>query len=428
MDKSPKIKKIVIWASAVILFFIGGFLLWAHLASLDSASIAPGKVVVAGNRRVIEHLEGGIVARILVKNGDFVKPSTLLIQLEDVRARAAAEINRKAVFRLLAIKERILAELDQKPLKFSKNLMDASTPESKEIIQIQTAIFKTSQTQFKNAIKIYKQRIEQLETQISGKKAQLKANKKQLEFINKELIDVKHLAQKKLIKKSRLYSLQREAARLKGKDGELSAAIAELQQKIGETKLEIMSITDKRNKALLSELKETENKLSESRQKLKASEDTLARTQIRSPIAGTVVNSQIHTIGEVIKAGEPIMEIVPKNEQLVIEARLNPKDIDNVKVGMDARVSFIGLSQRNTPIIMGKLIYISADELFDAQSNQHYFKIRVNISPAELKKIKDEVLYPGMPVEVMVISKKATPWTYFVSPIYKSFNRAFRED
>ncbi|ETO92378.1 HlyD family type I secretion periplasmic adaptor subunit [Legionella oakridgensis] len=429
INHAPNIKKIIFYSFLVIFIFFGGFLMWATLAPLESAAIAPGKVIVAGNRRVIQHWEGGIIKKLYVKDGSTIKESDLLIKLDDIQAKAAAQINQNDYWELLGVQARLYAEIDQeKSIQFPPVLLHTNDIKAQEIIKLQQAIFMSNQKNFNDTVNIYKQRIGQLQEQIRGKQAQLMANQEQFGYINQELKDVRILATKKLIKQSRLLALQREAANLAGKQGEAQSAIAELEQKIGETKLEIIAMTDKQRKELLAELRETQKKLNEAYERMKASSDTLIRTEIRSPITGTVINLKVHTVGGVIKPGEPIMDIVPTHEALIIEAKLNPLDIDVVQRGLPAKVTLSGLSRRNTPTLLGQVIHVSADVLLDSQTNKPYFDVQVEIPAQELKKLNQQILYPGMPAEVMIITKKATPWEYFTAPILKSFNRAFRED
>jgi HlyD family type I secretion membrane fusion protein len=225
-----------------------------------------------------------------------------------------------------------------------------------------------------------------------------------------------------------LLALKREAVGLVGKQGEIKANISELKQKIGETKLQIIALSEKQRKDLLDELHENQQKIGEMLERQKTSNDILARTEIRAPITGTVMNLKLHTVGGIIKPGEPIMDIVPAHEELVIEAKLSPLDIDVVHTGLYAKVVFSGLSQRNTPRLLGKVTHVSADAIVEQSTNKTFFVLDVEVPAKELKKLGGIALYPGMPAEVMIITKTATPWEYFTTPIFKSFDHAFREN
>lgn len=428
-ENVPKIKKITLYSGIMIILFLFFLVIWMLFAQLESAAIAPGSVEVANGRRIIQHYEGGIIKSILVKDGDKVKKSQLLIVLEDTQAKATSDINQNEWLQLLGAEARINAELNGNTLPaFPKALKDSPDSNAKDIMRVQQNLLEANQLTFKNSIEIYNQRIEQLTQEINGKQAEVTANIEQLNYINKELTEVEILAQKKLVKQSRLLALKREAAGLTGQQGELNATIAELKQKIGETRLQIIELKQKQRKDLLDELRETQRKLGEVTERRKTSIDILERTEIHSPIEGTVMNLKIHTIGGVIKAGEPIMDIVPAHEALIIEAKLNPLDIDTVHHGLMAKVVLTGLSQRNTPKLLGKVIDVSADTLTDPMTNKTYYNVRVEVPAKELKKIGSIALTPGMPAEVMIITKKATPWEYLTKPIIKSFDHSFRED
>lgn len=429
-QQKPDIHHLLRYGIMIIVLFIGGFLLWAFFATLESAAIAPGNVIVAGNRRMVQHLEGGIVKEILVQDGSVVEKSALLIRLENTQAQAVSSINQNELWELTGAMARIKAELTHAetvtfpPAMLKANKLNVTQP----IINLQHSLLIANRQNNDRSIAIFTQRKDQLRNEIQGTEAVVEANAAELVFIKKELDDATVLAEKRLIKQSRYYALRREFANVSGKTGELKAKIAELKQKIGETDLQILAFNDKRRKDLLDELNETNKKLYEIEQRSKASEDILARTEIRAPIAGTVVNLKVHTIGGVIRAGEEILDIVPDHEALIIAAKLNPLDIDAVHNGLPTKVVLTGLSQRNTPQLHGKVIFVSADALTDTATNKTYFLIKVQINPKEIKKLAHVRLYPGMPAEVMVITQKNTPWHYFTQPIMSSFDHAFREN
>jgi HlyD family type I secretion membrane fusion protein len=425
----PKIHHIVVYAMVVIVLFIGGFFAWTMFATLESAAIAPGSVIVAGNRRVIQHLEGGIVQKIYVRDGSHVKKNQLLIKLQDTMVKATYDINYHDFWTLSGKEARIQAELNQQQgVTFPAPMERSESPEIKAILNLQTHLFHANRQHFQSNMGVYQQRVQQLRQEIIGTEAIMQSNDEQRVFIEKELKDAKVLVEKRLIKQSRFYALQREFSGITGKKGELAAKIAGLKQKIGETELQMISIADKHRKELLDELYDTQKKLHELKQRRITSNDVLMRTEIRAPIAGTIVNLKFHTVGGIIRAGEPIMDLVPEHEALIIEAKLNPLDIDAVHPGLMAKVVLTGLSQRNTPRLLGKVTHVSADALINPNNQSAYFQIKIEISKEQLKKLNEQALYPGMPAEVMIITNKTSPWVYFTKPIVKSFDRAFRED
>lgn len=428
MKTGPEISSIIIYSITIIVLFIGGFFTWAMLATLESAAIAPGSVIVSGNRRVIQHFEGGIIKKIYVKDGSFVRKGSILIKLDDIKAKALSDVNQHELWTLLSTQARINAELDHSDIQFPSHLSHSEAPQVKRIVELQQKIFKANKSHIDSNLGIYLQKIQQLEQEISGILAIIKSNEEQRHFIEKELKDAEILVKKRLIKQSRYYALQREFSDITGKKGQLAAKLAELQQKIGETELQINTIKDEHRKSLLDELREVQGKLNEITQRQLTGQDTLARTEIRSPIDGTIVNLKFHTRGGIIKPGEPIMDIVPKHETLIIGAKLSPLDIDAVHPGLTAKVMFTGLSHRNAPRLIGHVTHVSADALTDPNTQKAYFQIKIQIPQDQLRKLHNVALYPGMPAEAMIITNKDSPWAYFTKPIVKSFDRAFRED
>ncbi|OGT31916.1 MAG: hypothetical protein A3E87_02825 [Gammaproteobacteria bacterium RIFCSPHIGHO2_12_FULL_35_23] len=410
----------------VVFFVVLG--LWAFFAPIESATIATGKVTVADKRKIIQHLEGGIIQAIMVKEDSQVHANQPLILLQDTQAKASLQITQNEIYQSLATIARIHTELQANPtITFPPQLLAVQDQtEVQNTIAMQNAILNSNLKTLQGAIQIYEQRILQLQQETAGIEAQIKANTAQLALIQEELKDVRVLAEKRLVVQSRLLSLEREAASLQGQRGESVATLARLQQKIGETKLEINSIIDKQQKELLTELQTTDKRLAELEEKQSAQQDILNRTIIRSPIAGQVVGLKVNTIGGVIKPGEVLMDIVPLNEALIIEAKINPLDIDVVHPGLIAKVRLSVFKQRTTPLLIGKVTAVSADSFQDETTGQFYYLAKITISTQELKKLP-ESLQPGMPAEVMIITSKLTPWEYFIDPIKQSFRRAFKE-
>lgn len=430
IPEKPIIKKSILFGLIVIGVFIGSFSLWAMLAPLESAALAPGKIIVAGYRRTIQHLEGGIVKTIDVKDGTPVTKDQVLLTLDDSQAKIALQLKRNDVFELLGMDARLQAEKNNADkIVFSPRLL-AQEKEVKvqEIMRGQIDIFNANEKAFKGSVFILEQKISQLNEEIKGTESTIESTVTQLKLIDEEIVSVAYLEKRKLIERSRLLALQREAARLRGQIGESRARISVLQQSIGEAKLRIAELEKERQKEILTTLRETQQKLSDALEKEKAAADVLLRTTIRSPIAGVVIGLKIHTLGGVIRASDPIMDIVPSHEQLVIEAKVNPNDIDVVHQGLMAKVQLTAFKMRNTPILLGEVTQVSADIFTESNTGESYYLTRIVINQDELERLpKNQKLYPGMPVEVMIITAKLTPWQYFITPITQSFNRAFRE-
>ncbi len=413
----------------IIVCFFGIFGGWALISPLESAAIAPGKVVVAGYRRLIQHFEGGIIKAIYVKGGSVVQKGEKLIQLDDTRAKVSLDLVQNEFFELSFTEARLRAELVlENQFKFPSSLDSyRSNPKVMKIFNSQTKLYSANEKAFYGRIDILKQKIAQLDEQQKGEKAQLASFTEQLRLIKVELSEVKVLYNKRLIERSKLLSLMRESARLGGQKGEKMAGISSIQQKKGETQNQIISLKNQRRKELLTELRDTQSKLAEVTEKEKAAKDILERTTIRSPQTGTVVGLEVHTIGGVIKPGQTLMEIVPKHELLVIDAEVSLQDIDVVQPGLVAKVQLSALPTRTTPTLLGKVTHVSADTFQDEKTGRTYYRATVEIEPGELKKLGKQTLYPGMPAEVMIVTNRMTPFQYFIGPIKRSFDRAFKE-
>lgn len=426
LPPTPNIKNDTIFSAIVVVIFFGVLGLWAGLAPLETAAIAPGKIIVSGYQKTIQHLEGGIVSKIQVKDGDRVKSGQVLIVLQKTLAQSRLTQTQNKLIESQAAVLRIQAELKgAKELKFESDSRFINYP---DIMKLQQSIFETNNHVFLNTLNIQLQQIKQLEQQIVGIEAKVKANQQQDALINKELKDIRALVEKHLVKQSRLFALEREAAQLSGARADYKAQIAQLQQKIGEVKIEVVKLKNDHNQQLLEQLKQEQQKIKELHEQGIAETDVLDRTIIRSPIAGTVVGLQIHTAGAVIKPGEVLMHIVPVNEMLVMEVRINPLDIDVVHPGLAATVRITSFSRRTAPVLTGKVTNVSADALVDETTGKTYYLAEICIPKQELEKLlPQEKLYPGMPVEAMIVTNTLTPWEYFVAPVQRSFNRAFRE-
>lgn len=429
IPKEPWTSKIRLVGIIVIVIFFGGFAMWSYLVPIESAAIAPGKVTVAGNRRTIQHLEGGIIKNIYVKDGTKIKEGEILVKLDDTQPEIILQLAQNEVYELLAIESRLSSERDKLGrIVFADRLLEqASNPKVARLMQAQNSIFKANKETFEGNVKILQQRIIQLQEQIKGTQAQLTSNTDQYKLIQEEVVSVAALEKKKLIERPKLLELQREMARLAGLRGQNLSEMSTLQQKIGETQAQILTIASTQLKETLTELRDTGQKLHEQLEKERSATDVLTRTSVRSPQDGEVVGLKFHTVGGVIKPGDSIMDIVPSRDKLVIEVRINPLDINVVHRGLLARVQLTAFKQRTTPSLAGKVEDVSADIFQDQQSNQSYYTARVSIDPKELLKLKGQVLYPGMPAQVMIITEKRTPLQYFFLPIKQSFSRAFRE-
>jgi HlyD family type I secretion membrane fusion protein len=426
----PPIRATVVWGSAVALAFLGGFVAWSVFAPLAVSAIAPGQVTVESNRQIVQNLEGGIIDRFVVSEGEEVAAGDTLMLLDTTQAEAAWKLNRTQLDALEAQEARIVAERDGlETVYFPPRLVGqrAMNPEIEKILAGEETIFRTRADTIGNQLKILEQRIEQLRTQAGGVEAQERSAAAQLAFIAQEIRDVNFLLERGLAQKPRLLALQRQQASLEGSVGELRAQIARTQQQIGETELQILSLKNERAKTLAEELRTAQEKIADLEERLRAAADVLDRREVKAPVGGVVTDMKFFTVGGVVPPGAPLLSLVPKNDTMLIEAKVNPMDIDIVQPGLTAKVRLSALRQRTTPPVDGIVRYVSADVMRDDRTGQMWYTARVEVDRAQIDAIPEAKLTPGMPAEVMIVTGERTLANYLFSPLVQSFNRALRE-
>jgi HlyD family secretion protein len=415
----------------VVGLFFGGLGWWAATAPLAGAAIAPGVVSPDGSRRTVQHLEGGIIREILVDDGSVVRPGDPLIVLEDVQARAGFDVLQTRFHTLAATQARLLTEqAGAGSVRFPEWLVRAATDDATalEAMVAQRALFATRAKALSDRKGILGSRIEQLREEIAGLEAQIRADGRQIELIDEEIAGVEQLYRKGLERKSRLLALKRARADIEGSRAERRARIARSEQAIGEAELQVIAQDTAMLEAINEEASQVHAELAEVEQRLAASQDVLERTLITAPTGGTVVELRFRTQGGVIRPGEPILEIVPRDEELLVDARLSPIDIDVVRAGLPARIVLPAFQQRHMPRIEGRVRRVSADALTDPQSGQRFFEVQVEVDPAQLAALEPEIkLAPGMPAEVYIATGERTVLDYLLGPLHESLRRAFRE-
>ena len=421
---------IVIGCIIIALFFgaLGG---WAALAPLESAAIAPGEVTIDTRRKTIQHLEGGIIGEILVRDGDIVAAGEVLIRLEEVQSRAEVGLLQSRYFTASAVEARLIAERDGRmEVHFPEWLLDRlEEPEVIDTVVGQINIFALRQESLDHRTQILNQRIAQFEEEITGLEGQIAAENVQLKLIGEESKDVRQLVELGLARRPRFLALEREAAALEGQRSQNLAGIARARQSILEAELRISELHTELVNEVVQLLSETQAELFDLADRIRASEDKLIRTEIRAPIGGTIVNLQVHTPGGVIAPGAPLLDIVPSDDSLVIEARVDPGDIDVVRTGLKAHVRISAFSQRNMAPIPGVVTYVSADRLNDERTGVGYYVARIMLEEKDIfEALQGAKLQPGMQAEVIIATGTRTALNAIISPIAGSFNRAFREE
>ena len=402
---------------------------WAAFVPLAGAVVVPGNLVVQSNVKNIQHPTGGVVADIDVQDGSRVQTGELLLRLDATQARAGLQMVSKQLDELGAKIARLVAERDGlTQIEVPVGLASRSGNETvKSLLASEDSLFKARLTARQSQKDLLQGKVTQLTQEIVGLEAQLDSKARQLELIAGELTGVQELYDKHLVPLTRLTTLQREAARIDGEHGQIVSSIAETKSKIGETQLQMVRAEQDFRTDVVKELGEAQGKEAELVERSVSARDLLDRIEIHAPVAGIVHQLAAHTIGGVIRAGDTIMEIVPDTEDLQIEARLQPKDIDQVRTGQPAFVRFSAFNQRVTPQLIGSVSYVSADTSRDQQTNAPYFTVRVILSDQERRRLAGQQLVPGMPAEIFMQTRSRTMMSYLFKPIADQMRRAFVE-
>lgn len=427
-DQGLSIKGPIFCGLLVILAFFSTFGVWAALAPLESAAIAPGIVNVGSKRKTIQHLEGGIVKEIHVRDGDKVEAGDVLITMDTTRAFADLEITRDRIVSEYARESRLIAERDAlKAIVWEEALEDyASSGFIEKMKSSQKREFEARKRSMEGQIAILNQRMEQFRAEQDGIRSQIQSQRQQVALLDDELTSMQRLFDKGFAGKGRLLELQRNVVEVKGSLSQNTAAISRIDQSITEAQLQITDLEVGRLNEVLSSLRETQSGIRELSERIAALTDVLNRTNIVSPLGGVVVGLQVFTRGGVIGPGEQLMDIVPSDGELIIEARVDPVDIDIVYPGLQAKVRFVSFNQRSTLPSDGTVLTVSADHLTDERTGASYFLARIALTADSLSSL-DQTITPGMPAEVLIVTGEKTPFEYFMTPIGRSFERAFRE-
>jgi HlyD family secretion protein len=405
---------------------VGG---WAALVPLAGAVVVPGNLVVQSNVKAIQHPTGGVVAEIPVRNGKRVNAGDLLLRLDATQAQASLQVLTKQLDEFRARSARLVAERDglarpDLPEELAPRMGDSAV---KALLSAESTLFQARATARESQKGLLRNRIAQLNEEIAGLDAQVVSKAKQIELITGELVGVQDLYDKRLVPLPRLTALQRESARIEGERGQLISSIAETKAKISEAQLQIVRTDQDFRTDVVKELGEVKGKESELVERAVAARDLLDRIEMRAPVSGVVHQLNMHTIGGVIRAGDTIMEVVPDSDDLLIEARLQPADIDQVRMGQKAFTRFPAFNQRTTPEVAGVVSFISADTTRDQTNNASYFTVRVTLPDEERRRLVGLQLVSGMPAEVFMQTGSRTMLSYLFKPITDQLQRAFVE-
>jgi len=419
-----------LWAGVTLLIVLcGGVGGWAATTEISGAVIAPGVLVVDTNVKKVQHPTGGVVGEIRARDGDRVTIGDIVVRLDETVTRANLAIVLRGLDELVARKARLEAERDGLegiafPSEFIERL---SEPQVAAIIAGERKLFDLRQSARVGQKSQLRERIAQLREEIGGIAAQIKAKAQEIVLIQRELTGARDLWEKNLMPITKLTQLEREATRLEGERAQLIATSAQSKGKISELELQIIQVDRDLASEVGKELREVDAKIGEFVERKVAAEDQLKRIDIRAPQDGVVHQSVVHTIGGVINAGEQLMLIVPSTDNLIVEAKFAPQDIDQVKIGQRAVVRFTSFNQRTTPELNGAVTRVSADTTVDQRTSAPYYTLRISLSREEIARLGEVTLVPGMPVESFIQTGDRKVISYLMKPLSDQVMRAFRE-
>lgn len=414
---------IILFATFII------FTIWAFLAPIDSSASASGTVVVKSHRKTVQHLDGGIVSKILIKEGELVKEGQPLLVLDDVQIKAQLEIARAQNITLAAQVARLRAERDQlNKVDYPKLLDDDSDPRVVEAKLAENNVFNSSKRAHDGEIAVLNERIGQISSKIKGLQAQIESKKQLVASLTEEINDLKELLAEGFADKLRLRDLERNRALNSGEAAALYSEIATNQMLISETRLQILQVQKTFQEEVAGKLSETQAQLNDAAERMAASQDKLNRIVITAPSSGMVLGLSVHNENSVIPPGQAIFEIVPQNAELAIDAQVSPIDIDRVTVGLLAEVRFSAFKQSKVAKMSGKVTYLSADRVFDEKTGNAYFKALIELTPESSKDLGKLQLLPGMPAEVLINIGEQTLFEYLSRPITDTFAHSFIEE
>ncbi|WP_371930006.1 HlyD family type I secretion periplasmic adaptor subunit [Bradyrhizobium sp. CCGUVB1N3] len=425
-----RLRSVTLAGNLLVVCFMLGLGVWSSLAPLESAAIASGVVESESSRKTIQHLEGGIIGKILVSDGDVVRSGQALIALDDTRARAEVQSLQGQLWDAMARVARLEAEQrGYEKLSFSDTLERAASANlaAATILSAQQTVFLARRKVFQSQVTVLRERRGQVEKEIEGLKAQETAVAQRIDIAREELDMVATLVSKGLERRPRLLNLQRELADIEGRRGEIAAQISRAGLVISESQANLIKLESDRQNEIVQALREAQNQIFQLRERLPTAQDQLSRTEIKAPEDGVVTDLRVHTPGGVIGAGAPLMDLVPRQDRLIVTARLRPEDIDVVHPGLNAEVHLVPYNQRRVPRLKGIVTHVSADRLLDKRTDQPYYATKIRVDDAQIA-ANDIQIIPGMPVQVFITTGRGTVALYALRPLLDSFHGAFRED
>jgi protease secretion system membrane fusion protein len=423
LDEPMRWGRVALWLGVLVAF------IWAAFAPLGQGIPAQGTVKVEGERKSVQHPRGGVIDQILVREGDVVQAGQALIRMNDSMAQAQHGIVDSQLISLYATEARLKAERgDKDSIEFPEFLRERKgNAQVDEARQAQQQLFRTRQAGLRGEIAIARENISGLEEQIRGLVEQEKSKNEQLRLFKEELDSLRPLHEQGFVPRNRMFELERAVAFLGGQRSEDSANLGRVKSQIAELKLKILQVREAYRKEVETLLSEVQRQLADYKERRIATQDDLQRVVLKAPVAGTVVDLTVHTVGGVVDAGQKLMDIVPISQTLIIEARIPTHLIDGVRVGQEADVQFPALNQSQIPTVQGKLIYIAADSVTDQRTGAPYFVGRVATTPEGMKKLGNNTIQAGMPANVVIKTGERSLLSYLLKPLLARLQFAFTE-
>jgi protease secretion system membrane fusion protein len=417
------------WGWLLLIAGFGGFMVWAATAPLDAGVPSPGTVVVSGNRKAVQPLVGGKIAELAVKDGDVVKAGQVLVRLDGTQARSQFDMARGQWFTTAAVEARLIAERTSRAqIEFPDRLrQEGSDPRAANAMALQGELFATRRRSLENDLNVLRESIRGLEAQLQGIDESSRARREQARLLNEEIERQRDLVKDGFLARNRLSEQERALAAVMGAIAEDAGNLGRTRQQIAELRARMLAREQEYRKEIESQLTDVQRDSSALSSRLQALEFELVNTEIRSPSEGIVVGLAVHTIGGVVPAGSPMMEIVPVDEPLKIDAQIAPHLIDKVRPGLDVDILFPAFQQATTPHVPGRVAQVSADVLVDPKQGIQYFKASVEVTPEGMKQLRHHQIRAGMPAEVFVRTGERTMLNYLLKPLADRLNRALTE-
>lgn len=415
---------------AILILAVGGFGSWSVFANLAISVVAPGSVSVESFTKTVQHLEGGIVENILVEDGDQVEAGDVLMVLDDTQARSQLQVTRSNYLISRATEVRLLAELsDAESLHFPKELTDSGHQRVQEVLDVQRRLFHSRRESLSSTLASLDEQIVQMNEQIEGLTNTQNINQRRISSLENDAANHRQLFKRGMISSQRMRELERESLEYQSVNAQHASEVARLHSQISENALQRQVRLQEFQQQVGESLRQTQTEVTDAEERLSALMDKVNRTQVLAPVSGTVVGLKVHTLGGIIRSGDPLLDIVPTNVGFIVEAKVPDHDIDHLYMGQPAEIRFSAFNQRLSNVINGEVIHVSANSFEDEATRARYYKVRLRVTTEGQENMTETMkLLAGMPAEVMLRTGERSFSSYLAKPITDMLARAMREN